>query len=82
MQTSLEGPDVYMKIRRKLVAYLLVMYPEFIEFVEADGSIVMDLQKAMCGCVQASKLWYNLLIKVLKIWGCFLSRATCYEMSW
>ena len=29
VQTPMEGPDVYMHIRRKVVAYLLVMYPEF-----------------------------------------------------
>ena len=58
-QTPMEGPDVYMRIRRKVVAYLLVMYPEFAEYVQADGSIITLLLKAMYGCVQASKLWYN-----------------------
>ena len=61
----MEGPDVYMRIRRKVVAYLLVMYPEFAKYVQADGSIVTLLLKAMYGCVQASKLWYKLLIRVL-----------------
>ena len=49
VQTPMEGPDVYMRIRRKLVAYLLVMYPQFAKYVQADGSIVTHLQKAMYG---------------------------------
>ena len=56
MQTPKEGPDVCMHIHRKVVAYLLVMYPQFAEYVQADGSIITLLLKAMYGCVQASKL--------------------------
>ena len=56
VHTPMEGPDVYMQIRRKLVAYLLEMYPQFAEYVQADGSIVTHLQKTMYRCVQASKL--------------------------
>ena len=75
VQTTMEGLDVYMKIHRKLVAYLLVIYPEFAELVQADGLIVTHLQKAMYGCLQASKLWYNLLIKVLKSQGYAVSEV-------
>ena len=75
VHTPMEGPDVYMKICRKLVAYLLVMYPEFEAFMQADRLIVMHLQKAMYGCVQASKLWYNLLIKLLKSHGYMVSEV-------
>ena len=75
VQTPMEGPDVYMRIRRKLVAYLLEMYPQFADYVQADGSIVTHLQKAMYGCVQASKLWYNLLLKVLKTAGYVVSEV-------
>ena len=45
------------------------MYPEFLEFVQSDVLIVTLLLKAMCECVQASKLWYNLLTKVLQSRG-------------
>ena len=65
VQTPIEGPDVYMRVRQKVVAYLLVMYPEYAEYVQADVSVVTLLLEAMYGCVQASKLWYKLLIRVL-----------------
>ena len=61
----MEEPDVYMRICRRIVAYLLMMYPELSEYLQADGSIITLLLKAMYGCVQASRLWYDLLIKVL-----------------
>ena len=59
VQTPMEGPDVYMHICRRIVAHLLMMYPELLEFVQAEGSIIMLLLKAMYGCVQASRLWYD-----------------------
>jgi hypothetical protein len=43
--------------------------------MQADGSIVTKLQKAMYGCVQVSKLWFNLLIKVLKSQGYVVSEV-------
>ena len=41
------------------------MYPVYAEYVQLDGSIITQLLKAMYGCIQASKLWYDLLIVTL-----------------
>ena len=66
LETSMEGcPDVYMRIRKDIVRYLLLLYPEYQEYVQGDGSILTLLLKAMYGCVQASKLWYDLLTSIL-----------------
>ena len=51
------------------------MYLQFSKYVQADGSIMTHLQKAMYGCVQASKLWYNHLLKVLKTAGYMVSEV-------
>jgi hypothetical protein len=76
VQTPMEAPDgMYMRIQRKLVAYLLEIFPQIAKYVQADGSIVTQLQKAMYGCVQASKLWYNQLWKVLKTAGFVVSEV-------
>ena len=56
---------MYIHIRKKIVAYLSIMYPHFAEYVQRDGSIIMKLLKVMYGCVQAGKLWYGLLMNVL-----------------
>ena len=69
VQTPMVGTDVYMRIRKKIVAYLLIMYRHFAEYAQPDGSILTKLLKAMYGCVQAEKLWYDLLIKVLQSRG-------------
>ena len=38
LETSMEGgPDVYMCIRKNIVLYLLLLYPEYKEFLQSDG---------------------------------------------
>jgi hypothetical protein len=69
VQTPMVGTDVYMRIRKKIVAYLLIMYRHFAEYVQPDGLILTKLLKAIYGCVQAEKLWYDLLTKVLRSRG-------------
>ena len=75
VQTPMVGTDMYMRTRKKIVAYLLIMYPHFAEYVQPDGSIITKLLKAMHGCVQAGKLWYDLLTKVLGSRGYVLSET-------
>lgn len=41
------------------------IYPQYKPFLQDDGSLLMQMLKAMYGCVQASRLWYNLLVKLL-----------------
>ena len=56
VQTHVEGPDVYMRIHRRIVAHLLMMYPKLSKYVQADGSIITLLLNAMYGYVQARRL--------------------------
>ena len=67
LETSMEGgPNMCMGIRKDILRYLLLLYPEYQEYIQDDGSILMLLLKAMYGCVQASKLWYTLLTSILR----------------
>ncbi len=65
IQTPMVGEPVYMRISKKVAKYVIQLYPELIAFVQHDGSITTKLLKAMYGCVQASRLWFDLLTKVL-----------------
>ncbi len=69
VQTPMEGEPVYMRTDKKVAKHVLELYPEYSVFVQDDGSIVTKLLKAMYGCVQASRLWFNLLTKVLRTRG-------------
>lgn len=53
-------PDlVYVSIDRNLTAMLVEMDPKAAEFVNNDGKLIVQLQKALYGCVQSGKLWYD-----------------------
>ena len=42
---------------------LLKITPEYREYVGDDGTLVVELDKALYGCVEAAKLRYDLLTK-------------------
>jgi hypothetical protein len=65
IQTPMKGPPVYMRIDEKILQYIINLYPFYKQFVNEHGSIVTKLLKAMYGCVQSSKLWFDLLTQVL-----------------
>mmetsp|Transcript_22436 Transcript_22436/g.32130 ORF Transcript_22436/g.32130 Transcript_22436/m.32130 type:complete len:716 (-) Transcript_22436:89-2236(-) len=65
VQTPMEGKPIYMRMDKKLTAYVIALYPLYASFVQANGSLINLLQKAMYGCVQASSLWFKLLAKLL-----------------
>jgi hypothetical protein len=48
---------------------MLDMNPEYDEYIEVYGSLDTELLNAIYGCVQASKLWFDLLASILKNLG-------------
>ena len=52
------GIDVFMRLDRTMSAMLTQLDPTYISFVEENGTIVVKLDKALYGCVEASALWY------------------------
>ena len=48
---------------------LVQLNPALSKYVGADGRIVVRLKRALYGCVQSSKLWYEKLCKVLSDYG-------------
>ena len=54
-----QGP-VLMSLDKRMAAILAAMYPErYSDFVNPDGTIVVELDKALYGCIQSAKLWYE-----------------------
>jgi hypothetical protein len=47
VQTPMKGPPVYMFIDKKIVQYIIHLYPFYKQFVTESGSMVMKLLKAM-----------------------------------
>jgi hypothetical protein len=66
IKTEMSGPPVYVKCTGKVREVILAMYPHLQEFVGSDRVLYCKLKKALYGCVQTSKLWYEKLRKFLQ----------------
>jgi hypothetical protein len=56
-----DGPAVLMRLNKFLTAVLIKLDPSYIPYVRADGSCVVRLKRALYGCVQSAKAWYQKL---------------------
>jgi hypothetical protein len=52
------GIDVFMRLDSTMARMLVKLDPSYNNFVEDKGTIVVKLDKALYGCVEASALWY------------------------
>jgi len=49
-----------------LVPFVVKVNPEYSTFVDKKGRLLVKLKKAINGCIQSSRLWYELMDSVLK----------------
>ena len=61
--------NVYMSLDPLLAALLGEIDAKYYEFVNDDGTIIVKLNKALYGCIQSSKLWYEHLCGTLENMG-------------
>eukprot|EP00597_Dinobryon_sp_UTEXLB2267_P014480 CAMPEP_0170111028 /NCGR_PEP_ID=MMETSP0020_2-20130122/8228_1 /TAXON_ID=98059 /ORGANISM="Dinobryon sp., Strain UTEXLB2267" /LENGTH=695 /DNA_ID=CAMNT_0010336473 /DNA_START=18 /DNA_END=2106 /DNA_ORIENTATION=+ len=66
---SASNIKVNMRLDKVMTKILLSIDPAFAEFVREDGSSVVQLDKALYGCIEAAHLWYNMLRKILERYG-------------
>jgi hypothetical protein len=60
------GIKVHMRLNRVLTAMLVLIDPNHAQFVEERGTSVVELDKALYGCVEAAALWYANLCTTMK----------------
>jgi hypothetical protein len=75
VQAPMEGETIYLKVGKDIVKHIVEEFPEYKQFVTKEGTMFTKMLKAMYGCVQASLLWYKLLIKVLGSIGFVVSEV-------
>jgi len=52
-------------LEKPVVDILVAKHPEYAKFVEPDGRMLTQAMKALYGCLESSRLWYDLLTSVL-----------------
>lgn len=57
--------EVFMRIDKECTGILTELFPTYISYVNHDGGLVVRLKKALYGCIQSAKLWYNELSSFL-----------------
>ena len=56
-----DGPPVLMKLNKFLTSVLVKLDSSYGKFVRPDGTCIVRLKRALYGCIQASKAWYEKL---------------------
>ena len=65
----MEGPPLYICCDKELTPLIVEQLPGLKKYVTSDGKLYCRLLKALYGCVQAGKLWYNKLTRFLRMQG-------------
>ena len=68
LNAKMEGEEVIMRLDPLLTAIATKYLPELKPY-EENGKMLVKLDKALYGCVQSAKLWYDTLIKRLHEMG-------------
>jgi len=66
IQTEMKGRPVYIHCNKKLTQLITEVIPGIRRYVCQDETLYCRLLKALYGCVQVSKLWYEKLIGFLE----------------
>jgi hypothetical protein len=61
--------EVLMKLDKIMATLLVQIKPEYERFLLTDGSMIVKLTKALYGCVESAKLWYDHLTATLVGFG-------------
>jgi len=69
LNAKMTGEVVHMELNPLLTKLLVQIDASVKPYVDDKGKLVVQLDKALYGCVQSAKLWYDTLTKALKKMG-------------
>lgn len=64
-----KGKPTLMRLSKENAAILVWLKPEYSIFLQANGTMIVKLTKALIGCVESARLWYNNLSSQLTAEG-------------
>ena len=59
LNADMSGPSVYMRFDPEMATILTQLEPTLKEFVADNGCLIVQLDKALYGCIQSAGLWYE-----------------------
>lgn len=65
LNADINDHEIYMELDPLVAAILMKLDASFSQFRRDDGCVIVKLNKALYGCIQSAKLWYNLLSSIL-----------------
>ena len=74
LNAPMTGEDVIMELDKTLTEIIAKYLPELKPY-ESNGKLLVRLDRALYGCVQSAKLWYDMLTNVLREAG-FVANPT------
>jgi hypothetical protein len=66
LNADMSHSNVFMRLDPNISKILISIYPTYSDYVQPNGTIIVKLLRALYGSIEASKLWYDLLISVLE----------------
>ena len=63
------GLTVQMRLDKNMTGMMVKLSPEYANYVDARGSVVVRLDKALYGCVESAALWYENLKESMRKLG-------------
>ena len=63
---SMKEYEIFMKLDPTLTMILPKIRPDYESFAHVDGTMMVKLDKALYGCVESAKLWYDHLTATLE----------------
>jgi hypothetical protein len=65
LNAVLKNPNLLMRLSAPLVKIIMERFPDYANYRDVDGSVIVRLKKALYGCVESANLWNELLTDVL-----------------
>jgi len=73
--------QVLMRLDGYLSGVLCQISPEYEQYKDSKGRVIVKLEKALYGCVQSAKLWYDELTRQLERLGFVKNTADCCVLN-
>lgn len=61
--------DVFMRLDPRMAEMMCEIDSDYRKFLRVDGSMVVKLVKALYGCIESAKLWFEVLVEALLEYG-------------